>query len=289
MTKYEWENELRKNIQRLPKIEQDRIFEYYSELFQDKIESGMTETKTIEEFGNPFDVAMRIVAEYEDENGKLNDLHDDEAQPFGGMNTQAVNEPFVEMQSGSGAANNMSRNASNSAPHNHRGYRPYQQDGANNRGYNGGALNHNTDKSCSGNDNRNNHHNNSNNNNRGYNSGNNNNAGSGNGGNYASYQNGSGNRTCNTGIGIGRAIASIVLWMVVVGFYIAGISTIVSGAITFAMSWTLISTSVPTFFGTIGVSFVIIGVGGVITWVAQPLTLAAKSVGGNEEKRGNAR
>lgn len=64
MTKFEWESELRKNIHRLPKSEIDQIFEYYNEIFNDKIESGMKEGEIIAEFGNPIDVADKILSDY---------------------------------------------------------------------------------------------------------------------------------------------------------------------------------------------------------------------------------
>lgn len=63
MTKYEWERELEKNLHALPKEERKRVLEYYNELFMDKIESGGTETSVIAEFGNPYDVANRIMSE----------------------------------------------------------------------------------------------------------------------------------------------------------------------------------------------------------------------------------
>lgn len=69
MTKYEWEKELKKNIYKLPPEEIDKIADYYNELFLDKAESGMSEKSIINEFGNPFDVARKIMNEYETENG----------------------------------------------------------------------------------------------------------------------------------------------------------------------------------------------------------------------------
>ncbi|MDE7395611.1 MAG: DUF1700 domain-containing protein [Clostridiales bacterium] len=66
MTKYEWERELEKNLHTLPKDEIKRVLEYYNELFIDKIERGGTETSVIAEFGNPFDVANKIIAETAD-------------------------------------------------------------------------------------------------------------------------------------------------------------------------------------------------------------------------------
>lgn len=67
MTKYEWESELKKSIHRLPADEIARIMEYYDELFADKIERGYNEYEIIGQFGNPVDVADKILSEYEGE------------------------------------------------------------------------------------------------------------------------------------------------------------------------------------------------------------------------------
>lgn len=67
MTKYEWESELRKNIHRLPNEEIQRVLEYYGELFADKAERGLSETEIVSQFGNPIDVADKILSEYEGE------------------------------------------------------------------------------------------------------------------------------------------------------------------------------------------------------------------------------
>lgn len=67
MTKYEWETELKKNIHRLPSDEINRVLEYYDELFADKIERGYGETEIISQFGNPADVADKIISEYDGE------------------------------------------------------------------------------------------------------------------------------------------------------------------------------------------------------------------------------
>jgi len=64
VTKYEWETELKKNIHRLPSDEINRVLEYYDELFADKIERGYGETEIIAQFGNPADVAYKIISEY---------------------------------------------------------------------------------------------------------------------------------------------------------------------------------------------------------------------------------
>lgn len=64
MTKYEWETELKKCMTRLPKAEQDRVLAYYNELFADRADDGMSEKQIINEFGNPVDVAFKIMTEY---------------------------------------------------------------------------------------------------------------------------------------------------------------------------------------------------------------------------------
>lgn len=71
MTKYEWERQLKKGISGLPKSEQQRVLDYYNELFADKIDAGLREQYIISEFGNPYDVANKILVDYYNE-GKDN-------------------------------------------------------------------------------------------------------------------------------------------------------------------------------------------------------------------------
>lgn len=65
MTKWEWESALKQHLARLSEAEQERALGYYQELFADKAEAGMSETRIIAEFGNPADVAEKILAEYQ--------------------------------------------------------------------------------------------------------------------------------------------------------------------------------------------------------------------------------
>lgn len=67
MTKYEFETELKKKISRLPADEIKRVIEYYGELFEDMAERGKSERDIIAEFGNPSDVAEKILSEYDGE------------------------------------------------------------------------------------------------------------------------------------------------------------------------------------------------------------------------------
>lgn len=64
MTKYEWERQLKKGISALPKSEQQRVLDYYNELFADKIDAGLREQYIISEFGNPYDVANKILTDF---------------------------------------------------------------------------------------------------------------------------------------------------------------------------------------------------------------------------------
>ena len=64
MTKYEWERELKNNLKRVPETEVLRILDYYNELFADKAEEGLNEKEIIRRFGNPFDVAYKILYDY---------------------------------------------------------------------------------------------------------------------------------------------------------------------------------------------------------------------------------
>lgn len=63
MTKKEWFSRLRNFIQGMPQEEQRRIFDYYEELYADKRESGMSEWDIIAEFGNPQEVAGKMLTE----------------------------------------------------------------------------------------------------------------------------------------------------------------------------------------------------------------------------------
>lgn len=64
MTKYEFERELKRGIKSLPAGEAKKAIDYYSELFEDKIERGMSESAIIGEFGSPVEIADRLVQEF---------------------------------------------------------------------------------------------------------------------------------------------------------------------------------------------------------------------------------
>ena len=64
MTKYEWDRRLRKSLKELPADERQRVFEYYDELFEDKIDSGEKEEAVVARFGEPEAAARKILADY---------------------------------------------------------------------------------------------------------------------------------------------------------------------------------------------------------------------------------
>lgn len=63
MTRREWEEELQKHLSVLPANETHKVLEYYDELYEDKSELGLNSTDIIKEFGNPIDVANKIIEE----------------------------------------------------------------------------------------------------------------------------------------------------------------------------------------------------------------------------------
>ena len=63
MTKREWEKKLGKSMKSLSKNEVARVIAYYDELYEDKVESGMSEEEIIREFGDPSDAAAKILGD----------------------------------------------------------------------------------------------------------------------------------------------------------------------------------------------------------------------------------
>lgn len=77
MTKGEWTAELRRRIRRLPDDEIRRVIEYYEELYADKSERGFPENEIISQFGNPADVADKILGDYDAEVSPLQTRFDE--------------------------------------------------------------------------------------------------------------------------------------------------------------------------------------------------------------------
>ncbi len=63
MTYIKWKDEVESYLLSLPQEERQKIFSYFSEMYADKRDAGKSEAQIIEEFGAPYDVAQRILAD----------------------------------------------------------------------------------------------------------------------------------------------------------------------------------------------------------------------------------
>ncbi len=63
MTYIKWKDEVESYLVSLPQEEKQKIFSYFSEMYADKRDAGKSEEQIIEEFGAPYDVAKKILAE----------------------------------------------------------------------------------------------------------------------------------------------------------------------------------------------------------------------------------
>lgn len=63
MTQKKWERTLKRFLSPLPKSEQKSIVAYYREMYQDKLDLGLSEQEILNEFGDPQVCAGRMIAE----------------------------------------------------------------------------------------------------------------------------------------------------------------------------------------------------------------------------------
>ena len=63
MTYQKWEEELLGHLGSIPESERSEACEYYREIFGDKSDAGIEESKILEEFGDPRICAERIICE----------------------------------------------------------------------------------------------------------------------------------------------------------------------------------------------------------------------------------
>lgn len=63
MTYIKWKDEVESYLGSVPEAEKQKIFSYFSEMYADKRDAGKSEAQIIEEFGAPYDVAKRILAD----------------------------------------------------------------------------------------------------------------------------------------------------------------------------------------------------------------------------------
>jgi len=66
MTYNEWRDELKSNLLSVSENERRRVLDYYAEAYADRRDAGYTEREIIEDFGAPYDAAMRILDENKD-------------------------------------------------------------------------------------------------------------------------------------------------------------------------------------------------------------------------------
>lgn len=61
MTYIKWKDEVESYLVDMPQDEKQKLFSYFSEMYADKRDAGISEAQIIEEFGAPYDVAKRIL------------------------------------------------------------------------------------------------------------------------------------------------------------------------------------------------------------------------------------
>lgn len=64
MTQNEFLNKLKIHLEKIPKDEQKKILEYYSEIINDKIDEGKTEEQAVAELGSPEQIAQNVLEDY---------------------------------------------------------------------------------------------------------------------------------------------------------------------------------------------------------------------------------
>ncbi len=86
MTYIKWKDEVEGYLVNLPQEEKQKIFSYFSEMYADKRDAGKSEEQIIEEFGAPYDVAKKILAESRDAANPQGEQTDGGANVSGGNN-----------------------------------------------------------------------------------------------------------------------------------------------------------------------------------------------------------
>lgn len=86
MTYIKWKDEVESYLVNLSQEEKQKIFSYFSEMYADKRDAGKSEAQIIEEFGAPYDVAKRILADSRDASGSAAANGANASQPSGGNN-----------------------------------------------------------------------------------------------------------------------------------------------------------------------------------------------------------
>ena len=63
MTYIKWKDEVESYLMGLSEEEKKKVFSYFSEMYADKRDAGKSEEQIIEEFGAPYDVALKILSD----------------------------------------------------------------------------------------------------------------------------------------------------------------------------------------------------------------------------------
>lgn len=94
----EWRDEFEHFLSGLDRDERDRILAYYSEMYADRRDSGMTEEEIVAGFGAPYDAAKKILdeedAKKKSRSDEKNHVHDEERARFtssGGVDALEIN------------------------------------------------------------------------------------------------------------------------------------------------------------------------------------------------------
>ena len=77
MRKIEFERKLLSRIEMLPRIEKDKVIDYYNELYYDKLDSGFSEEAIVDSWGDPDDAAIKILSESDKTENTYSDTADE--------------------------------------------------------------------------------------------------------------------------------------------------------------------------------------------------------------------
>ena len=86
MTYIKWKDEVESYLGNLPASEKQKVFSYFSEMYADKRDAGISEERIIEGFGAPYDVAQRILADSKDNSSAQSDNQGAAVRGSGGNN-----------------------------------------------------------------------------------------------------------------------------------------------------------------------------------------------------------
>lgn len=95
MNQNEYLKELKSCLSPLDKAETSRVVEYYSELINDKIESGMSEKEVLAQLGTPRELADKILSETQEYDSKPQHIEETESLNIGKIIGFTILLPFT--------------------------------------------------------------------------------------------------------------------------------------------------------------------------------------------------